>query len=88
MDEQEGEEMKDVMTVYMILVTPENEPPYFMYNHYGNVWFSSKANARQCLNHHINRVRAEQAKVEIVKYNLSGGELQALWDFGPCCCNC
>lgn len=75
--------MKDPMTLYMILVTPENEPPYFMKNYNGSVHFTTKGNAKQCLNCHLKRVRAEQAKVEIVEYHLSGGEVKAMWYFGP-----
>ena len=78
--------MKDPMTLYMILVTPENAPPYFMHNYRGAVWFTTKAIAIQCLNHHLDRVRTEQAKVEIVEYHLSGGEVRAMWYFGPSCC--
>lgn len=78
--------MKDPMTLYMILVTPENELPYFMKNYNGSVHFTTKGNAKLCLKHHLNRVRAEQAKVEIVEYHLSEGEVKAMWYFGPSCC--
>ena len=75
--------MKDPMTLYMILVTPENATPYFMKNYNGSVHFTTKGNAKLCLNCHLKRVRAEQAKVEIVEYHLSGGEVKAMWYFGP-----
>ena len=71
------------MTLYMILVTPENAPPYFMENYKGAVHFTTRGNAKQCLKHHLNRLRAEQAKVEIVEYHLSRGEVKSMWYFGP-----
>ena len=78
--------MKNPMTVYMILVTPENKPPYFMKNHNRSIYFTTMANAKQCLNHRLDRVRAEDAEVKIVEYHLSEGEVKGLWYFGPSCC--